>query len=72
MLTDKERITLNVLKTLDETDRIYGILKCLSRYCSFKNKGMRALIEVLFEKNNRIKQKQSDTAQILDKAGDGI
>ncbi len=68
MLTDKEKITLNVLKTMDETDKIYGILKCLSKYyCPFKNKEMRTLIEVLFEKNHKIKKQLSEAAEILDK-----
>ncbi len=50
MLNLKEKISLNTLKTLDETDKIFGILKCLSKYCPIRNKEMYALLNVLFEK----------------------
>ena len=50
MLNLKEKISLNTLKTLDETDKIFGILKCLSKYCKIRNKEMYALLNVLFEK----------------------
>ncbi len=67
MLNQKERVTLNVLKTLDETNKTLGILKCLSKYCPCKNKEMSALIGVLFEKIHTIRKKQRETAEILDK-----
>jgi len=67
MLRDKEKIVLNVLKTLEETDMMLGILKCLSRHCPYENKEMRALMGVLFGKIYFIRKKQSETAEILDR-----
>lgn len=67
MLNLKEKISLNTLKTLDETDKIFGILKCLSKYCPIRNKEMYALLNVLFEKNSLIRKRMSDTAAMLDK-----
>lgn len=67
MLSNKDQVMLNVLKTLDETDKILGILKCLSKYCPRRNKEKHVLLGVLFEKNSLIKRRLSDTASMLDK-----
>ncbi len=68
MIENAEKISLIALKSIDEIKQIETILNILSKELSDKNSPYEAimLIEILLEKANSIRRKQSKIAKILD------
>ena len=72
MIEDAEKISLIALKSIDEIKQIETILNILSKELSEENSPYEAitLIELLLEKANSIRRKQSKIAKILDNETD--
>ena len=72
MIENAEKISLIALKSIDEIKQIETILNILSKALSEENSPYEAitLIELLLEKANSIRRKQSKIAKILDNETD--
>ncbi len=72
MIENAEKISLIALKSIDEIKQIETILNILSKELSEENSPYEAitLIELLLEKANSIRRKQSKIAKILDNETD--
>ena len=72
MIKKKKKISLIALKSIDEIKQIETILNILSKELSEENSPYEAitLIELLLEKANSIRRKQSKIAKILDNETD--
>ena len=72
MIEIAEKISLIALKSIDEIKQIETILNILSKELSEENSPYEAitLIELLLEKANSIRRKQSKIAKILDNETD--
>ena len=72
MIENAEKISLIALKSIDEIKQIETILNILSKELSEENSPYEAitLLELLLEKANSIRRKQSKIAKILDNETD--
>ena len=72
MIENAEKISLIALKSIDEIKQIETILNILSKELSEEKSPYEAitLIELLLEKANSIRRKQSKIAKILDNETD--